>query len=135
MIFTAIDAQQFLNCIKLGVESVISAEPDITHFDTIGGDGDAGLTLKSGGEAILALLASKSLSPTNVIDAVVSIAASVEESMGGTSGGLYAIFLNSLANHLELAATEMGAKTAGIAVWSNALEVGVHPIFSCGQLY
>lgn len=88
--------------------------------------------MKSGGEGVLALLASNSISSTNVIDAVISIAGSVEESMGGTSGGLYAIFLNSLANHLELVAKDDGAKTAGVQVWSKALEVG-HPLLSLSE--
>jgi triose/dihydroxyacetone kinase / FAD-AMP lyase (cyclizing) len=33
-----------------GLKRLIVAEPDITHYDTIGGDGDCGIGLKRGAE-------------------------------------------------------------------------------------
>lgn len=117
------DPALFLRALEAGVKAVIAAEPEITRYDTVGGDGDAGHTLRAGGKAILALLDDDKVSQTNVIDAVVTIAGAVEESMGGTSGGFYAIFLNVLATQLAVLAQESGHEVASFAMWKRALEV------------
>jgi dihydroxyacetone kinase len=79
-----------------GLNKVIAVEPDVTRYNTIVGDGYFGIGLKRGAEAILEVL-NKS-KPTN--DALVflsRIIQSVETTIDGTSGALFAIFLNGLA--------------------------------------
>jgi hypothetical protein len=44
------DSEGFLNALKRACEAVVEAEPEITRQDVIAGDGDAGLTLRSGAE-------------------------------------------------------------------------------------
>lgn len=78
--------------LKAAVESVVAAEPDITHFDTVAGDGDAGLTLKVGGEAILEKLSVDAISSQDVVAAVVTISAVISKEMGGTAGKFYPSF-------------------------------------------
>lgn len=84
------------------------------------GDGDCGLCLKSGAEAVLAHI-KKGGMPSDAAKFVSQIAHIVESSMDGTSGAIYAIFLNSLAYSLSLE----GKSTKGIVtakLWANALK-------------
>jgi len=47
------DPEVFKSALKAGLERLISAEPDVTHYDTVVGDGDCGIGLKRGAEGIL----------------------------------------------------------------------------------
>lgn len=97
------------------LDCVIAAEPDITRFDTVVGDGDCGVGLKRGAEAVKKILTT---STTN--DAALwldDITACVESTMDGTSGALYAIYLNALAAALRRPRQE-GAATS--KVWASA---------------
>ncbi|OAA43525.1 dihydroxyacetone kinase [Beauveria brongniartii RCEF 3172] len=77
------------------LKSVIAAEPDVTRYDTVVGDGDCGIGLKRGAEAILKYLDQHPFTGDLVVD-VAGIVPVVENTMDGTSGALYAIFLNAL---------------------------------------
>lgn len=84
--------------VRSAASSVIEAEPEITRFDTILGDGDCGITLKSAASAILESLDSY---PTNTpADTILDIADTIERTVGGTSSAIYCIFLNALAGGL-----------------------------------
>jgi dihydroxyacetone kinase len=80
------------------VERVTQDEPQITKYDTIAGDGDCGETLLKGVKAV-----NEHFSPTSadldLIHIFQAIATTVERSMDGTSGAIYAIFLNALASN------------------------------------
>lgn len=79
-------------------------EPKITHYDTLVGDGDCGETLAAGANAILKALKDDSQFKEHLSDPVASlsqITEFVEDSMGGTSGGIYSIFLTALVQHLK----------------------------------
>lgn len=117
----ATDPNLFLSAIKAALKLVIAAEPEITRYDTIAGDGDAGLTLKAGAEGVEAKLAS--LAQDDVVKAMVQIGEVTEEAMGGTSGGLYSIFFSALAKGLLDAGKEKSAEKATAEVWSRGLEV------------
>jgi len=81
------------------LERVIAAEPNVTRYDTVVGDGDCGIGLKKGAEAVLEMLSTTQLSGDAVID-VSKIVQVVESTMDGTSGALYAIYLNALVHAL-----------------------------------
>ncbi|TVY76102.1 Dihydroxyacetone kinase, partial [Lachnellula suecica] len=83
-----------------GLQRLIAAEPDVTKYDTVVGDGDCGIGLKRGAEAVLKLLSEAQLSGDAVVD-LSKIVSVVETSMDGTSGALYAIYLNSLVHSLR----------------------------------
>ncbi|KAL3957515.1 hypothetical protein ACCO45_008093 [Purpureocillium lilacinum] len=89
------DAAAATTVLTRALESVIAAEPDVTRYDTVVGDGDCGIGLKRGAEAILKHIKDKPLTGDAVVD-VASIVPVVENTMDGTSGALYAIFLNAL---------------------------------------
>ncbi|KAL2851492.1 Dak1 domain-containing protein [Aspergillus pseudoustus] len=104
------------------LKRVISAEPKITHYDTIVGDGDCGVGLKRGAEAVLALLDDSSANLNDdVINTVNRIVGVVENTMDGTSGAIYAIFLNALVHGLR--EQDKGSETpANVDVWGTALK-------------
>lgn len=101
-----------------GLKRLIAAEPDVTRYDTVVGDGDCGIGLKRGAEAVLALISKEGVSGDVVID-LSKIVQVVENAMDGTSGALYAIFLNSLLTALRENAS---AGEATPEVWAKALK-------------
>lgn len=97
-------------------------EPEVTHYDTIVGDGDCGVGLKRGAEAIQALLDNASPALTDdIVNTVNRIVTVVENTMDGTSGAIYAIFLNALAHGLR-AQDQSSAVSATTEVWAKALK-------------
>lgn len=111
------DATLGMKALKAGLEYVVMAEPDVTRFDTVVGDGDCGIGLRRGAEAILEHLETKPLTGDAVVDAA-SVTSLIEMAMDGTSGAIYAIFLNALVHALStLAPGDASAK-----VWAAALK-------------
>lgn len=103
-----------------GLKKLIASEEDVTRYDTIVGDGDCGVGLKRGAEGILRLLGGGQVTadPAAVL---AKIAGVVEATMDGTSGALYAIFLNSLtANVRQLDSSSETQLTP--KMWAQALE-------------
>ncbi|KAF3991277.1 hypothetical protein FT663_01698 [Candidozyma haemuli var. vulneris] len=101
-----IDAAAFSENLKNALHLLIKKEPEITKYDTQVGDGDCGETLKAGADAILEALSSNKEFQANLSDVVATVSAIteiVEDKMGGTSGGIYAIYLTSFAKNLQQA--------------------------------
>ncbi|KAI5954661.1 DAK2 [Candida jiufengensis] len=99
-----IDPDKFRNNLVNALKNLLKEESNITHYDTIVGDGDCGETLASGANSILRALKDEKKFINNLDDPVASLSTIthlVEESMGGTSGGLYSIFLTSLVQNLQ----------------------------------
>ena len=104
------------------LKSVITAEPAITRYDTIVGDGDCGVGLKRGAESVLKLLEDPSSNLSDdLVTAVNRIVTIVENTMDGTSGAIYAIFLNALAHGLRAQDKKDTVTPASPAVWAEAL--------------
>ncbi|GIJ99826.1 hypothetical protein Aspvir_003834 [Aspergillus viridinutans] len=108
-----------------GLKRVIDAEALVTRYDTIVGDGDCGVGLKRGAEAVLSLLEDPSSNLTDdAVTAVNRIVTVVENTMDGTSGAIYSIFLNALAHGLR--AQDQGTPTPATAeVWADALKYSI----------
>ncbi|KAJ5817561.1 Dihydroxyacetone kinase [Penicillium robsamsonii] len=105
-----------------GLQRVINAEVEVTRFDTIVGDGDCGIGLKRGAEAIQSLLNDTTTPLTNdVVSTVARIVTVVENVMDGTSGAIYAIFLNALAHGL-LAQDTSSPTEITTQTWAKALK-------------
>ncbi|ORY73441.1 Dak1 domain-domain-containing protein [Leucosporidium creatinivorum] len=123
------DPKLFLSALSQALKLIIAAEPEITRYDTLAGDGDAGLTLKSGAEGVEARMASNGVSDKDVVKAMVAIGEVVEKEMGGTSGGLYSIFFSALAKGLLEAAKEKGEEKATAEVWARGLELALNTLY------
>jgi len=95
-----VDPEVFRKALFSGLERVIAAAPEVTKYDSLVGDGDCGTGLQRGAEAIQKMFIQKQ--PMNdVLLALMDIIHVVENTMDGTSGALYAIYLNMLAHNLR----------------------------------
>ncbi|ORX96488.1 dihydroxyacetone kinase [Basidiobolus meristosporus CBS 931.73] len=101
-------------------EAAIKEEPKITAYDTIWGDGDCGLTLKGGASAIKKAIEADQIpfDDQNPAATIMKISEIVEQTMGGTSGGLYCIFLDALANAFR---TSNSADLYAVKQWGTYL--------------
>lgn len=114
-----LNTEESKKVLKAGLDRVIVAEPDVTHYDTIVGDGDCGIGLKRGAESVLQLIASD-LDTQDAVIFMDRIISTIETSMDGTSGAIYAIFLNALAAGLRSQSPESGKKEVTTQVWAEA---------------
>ena len=82
------NVNQFCHTLSNALKALIKAEPEISRYDELVGDGDCGSALKKGAEAILQLISANNISPDAVIT-ISALAEVVEANMDGTSGALY----------------------------------------------
>ncbi|KAI8271905.1 Dihydroxyacetone kinase 1 [Colletotrichum sp. SAR 10_98] len=102
---------------------VIAAEPEVTKYDTLVGDGDCGLCLKTSAQAVLAYINQQQILETDAGKLVDNIARVVEANMDGTSGALYAIFLNALAHGLRTQSQQIQQEQQATSeIWAKALQ-------------
>ncbi|KAL1924590.1 uncharacterized protein VTP21DRAFT_4244 [Calcarisporiella thermophila] len=118
-----VDPELFSAALRSGCTSLIDAEPEITRYDSVAGDGDCGITLRNGAKVVLDALDSGKLPITDAAGTLMFISDLLEESMGGTSGALYCIFLNSLASNLRNFSSDANdTKRVDNEVWTKAIK-------------
>lgn len=93
----ALNPRLLESILRGGLIKLLSKELQITLYDTVAGDGDCGETLASGAHAILKAMDEKDVDLSDIVSSLESVAMIVEDNMGGTSGGLYSIFISALA--------------------------------------
>ncbi|KAL2131424.1 hypothetical protein VTI74DRAFT_5135 [Chaetomium olivicolor] len=116
--------QLFQNVISSVAQTVQRDEPLITKYDTIAGDGDCGTTLLTGANALAAYAKDMSSETVDVAMTFRQIASLIQETMGGTSGAIYAIFFNAVSTALERCAAGAG-RLAYSKVFAEALAQGL----------
>ncbi|CAO3593166.1 unnamed protein product [Absidia cylindrospora] len=82
------------------IQALVDTEPTITSYDTLLGDGDCGKTMVYASEAIEKQRRHYPLTSTS--QTLLALADIVDRSVGGTSSAIYCIFLNALANGLNI---------------------------------
>ncbi|KAH9885653.1 glycerone kinase [Xylariomycetidae sp. FL2044] len=83
-------------------EALIVAEPDLTKWDTVMGDGDCGETLNTGANCLIESLDTKKIAGNGSVIAVLQeVEEILEGKMGGTLGGILGIFFVSIRTSLE----------------------------------
>ncbi|KAI1466376.1 dihydroxyacetone kinase [Daldinia caldariorum] len=107
----------FNEALASGLQAIIAAEPEVTRYDTVVGDGDCGIGLKRGAEAVLSHIKEKPATGDVVVD-LARIVTIVENAMDGTSGALFAIFLNALVHSLRT----LAPGDASPEIWAAALK-------------
>ncbi|KAI4230178.1 MAG: hypothetical protein L6R36_000291 [Xanthoria steineri] len=114
-----VDPSVLKSSLKSGLNKLISCEAEVTRYDSIVGDGDCGVGLKRGAEGINQYLEEVDI-PTDALLFLTKIAGIVEATMDGTSGALYAIFLNALAANIR---KQDSANTTDLTplMWAHAL--------------
>ncbi|MGE0415508.1 MAG: dihydroxyacetone kinase family protein [Acetobacteraceae bacterium] len=100
-----------------------AAEPDLTAFDSVTGDGDLGLSLSRGAAAVRALPNGAWVSPH---DALVAMAGALRRAIAGSSGPFYAAGL------LRAASVLPPGQAATPVAWANALDAAVAAIAELG---
>ncbi|KAJ1974889.1 dihydroxyacetone kinase Dak1 [Dimargaris verticillata] len=127
-------SHQWKPAIIKACKAVITAEPTITHYDTVWGDADCGLTLKSGANAVLSGFDNQSnnlipLDPQQPDLTMAAISELVEDSMGGTSGGIYCIMLDALAAQLQSIREEIpNDQGPTLKQWATSLEAALETL-------
>ncbi|KAF2431308.1 putative dihydroxyacetone kinase [Tothia fuscella] len=116
--------------VTTALKRVIAAEPDITRYDTIVGDGDCGIGLKRGAEAVLEVFGT-SKETDDVLVFLQRVTKAIEASMDGTSGAIYAIFFNALTSGVREQSPTSSSPAAEVrekmqvGIWARALETSM----------
>lgn len=117
-----IDPSTLDRMLRGACEALVRAEPDLTRWDTVMGDGDCGETLKTGATSLLAALDSKKLAAAgSVVIVLQELEDIVESRMGGTLGGILGIFFVALRNAVESNVQEQGGASGAAEIWGRSL--------------
>jgi dihydroxyacetone kinase len=115
------DVKLFTHTVTRGLTSLIAAEPLLTRYDTLVGDGDCGNGLKRGAQAVQSFLDSGGVT-ADPVSTISRLATIIEESMDGTSGALTSIYLNAFAKALR----DHDGGEATVDVWAKAAVAAMH---------
>lgn len=118
-----VDPKQLESAIRRGCEATISAEPKLTEWDTVLGDGDCGEAVKGVSEAVIRILNEGGASSGSIVDFLNHITVAVDD-MGGTLGAILGILLSALTTALNTSPTYQSDKPVS-ATLSSALEQAV----------
>ncbi|XP_064600928.1 triokinase/FMN cyclase-like [Liolophura sinensis] len=120
-------AHLIFESVKACCETLISVEDILNQLDTECGDGDCGHTFKVGATAILSELNTEEI-PGLPIDCPYrlahNLASLVEESMGGSTGALYGLFMTAASGALKTSVTPVA--------WCEALRCGTDSVMRHG---
>ncbi|KAL2048188.1 hypothetical protein N7G274_000099 [Stereocaulon virgatum] len=117
-----LDPTRLRKTLEPALKKLIDAEAEVTKYDSVVGDGDCGIGLKRGAEAILKVL--PSISSDDAMMVFAKVCPTVENTMDGTSGALYAIFLNSLASNLRAQDTSSSTPVTN-EIWAKSLAMSI----------
>ncbi|KAF4595086.1 dihydroxyacetone kinase [Ophiocordyceps camponoti-floridani] len=105
--------------------ALVEAEPDLTRWDTVMGDGDCGQTLKTGSSAVLAALDRGLARSGSVGEVLLELEDVAESKMGGTLGGILGILFVSLRSAVEARVVDRRAGETTLTVWAAALSTAL----------
>lgn len=95
------DSKTVESILTQGCKNILKVEPQVTLYDTVAGDGDCGETLVAGANAITKSLSNNKLETQDAVKFLDVLGDLIETAMGGTSGGLYSIFISSMCAYLK----------------------------------
>eukprot|EP00743_Colponemidia_sp_Colp-15_P012173 GILK01013765.1.p1 GENE.GILK01013765.1~~GILK01013765.1.p1 ORF type:complete len:587 (+),score=81.25 GILK01013765.1:42-1802(+) len=107
--------------------AILQAEPQLTEWDTAIGDGDCGLTLSKGANAVLDQL--KHGVDHDPSTFLLKLSHVFESSMGGSSGALYCIMAKAAAGSMLRSSRQLDTA----ARWMNAFVSGVAAVLKYGR--
>lgn len=126
----AADPGAFDAAIERVCRALNAAEPEITRMDSIAGDGDCGLTLQAGANAVLQELKEGNAGGVDIIGTTLAVSNVAADKMGGTSGALYSIFFSALAQGLQSAAAAGKTDVVTQEVWAQALASALRNLYT-----
>ena len=114
--------QTLKSVLSPALNKLIASEAEVTKYDTVVGDGDCGIGLKRGAEATLDAITH--VASDDIMHTFAKICPTIEMAMDGTSGALYAIFLNCLASNMRsLSPSEL--TDVDVGMWAKALALSM----------
>ncbi|KAM5353494.1 hypothetical protein ACJ41O_000144 [Fusarium nematophilum] len=119
-----IDPALLEKMLRSACEALIQAEPHLTKWDTVMGDGDCGETLKTGAVSLIQALDDGLAKSGSVVAVLHELEDIVESKMGGTLGGILGIFFVSLRTAVE-SNVDVARSKGPIALWSQALSAAL----------
>ncbi|RSM20286.1 hypothetical protein CDV31_000780 [Fusarium ambrosium] len=119
-----IDATLLEKMLRSACDAIIQAEPHLTKWDTVMGDGDCGETLKTGATSLIQALDKGLARSGSVVAVLQELEDIVESKMGGTLGGILGIFFVSLRTAVEKN-SHIARSNGPIALWSEALSLAL----------
>ncbi len=112
--FTASENAQVAEVINKVTSTLMAAEKELNHLDSLVGDGDTGSTFAAGAAQIKAELQANNL-PLNDIGALLNvISEQLSTAMGGSSGVLLSIFFSAAGNDYTKNGNLVSALQAGL---------------------
>ena len=115
-----VDPATLEKMLRNACHELVQAEPDLTKWDTVMGDGDCGETLKTGAQALLSAVDGGLAKSGSVVKVLLELEEIVESKMGGTLGGILGIFFVSLRSAVEKSISEKSFSSTD-ALWGGAL--------------
>ena len=128
----AVNEKDLMASFQTACNALIAAKEEIDGVDSLVGDGDCGSTLARTADAILNEMVNKGKFTNengDIIQFLETLALVVENNMDGTSGALYAIFLNALAASLRAIGAKLSAqRLVERADWVQASVDALHAV-------
>lgn len=98
------DAELIRRILTKAATDVVNLEPQLTHWDTLVGDGDCGETCAAGAKAVLSHL--ETLATSDLVTLFRELTEVIDDAMGGTLGAIFSIFLAGITTATMAAAGE-----------------------------
>ncbi|KAH9892120.1 Dak1 domain-containing protein [Xylariomycetidae sp. FL2044] len=121
-----VDPKLLDEVIRTGCKAAIAAEPNLTKWDMVMGDGDCGEAVQGVSEAIIRKLDSGIASRGSVLEFLYSTTDAVDD-MGGTLGAIFGILLSAFSSSLKSKARALpeGSGPPEASTYSQALAEAV----------
>jgi dihydroxyacetone kinase len=116
--------RQLRKVLSAACEALIAAAPRLTELDQIVGDGDLGISLARGAAAVIDSLDAYPVD--NIAAALRDLGLTLQRTLGGTSGALYAVFFLRGAQRLR------AQSSTDVHVWAEAFRAGTEGIAELG---
>ncbi|KAI0020719.1 Dak1 domain-containing protein [Xylariomycetidae sp. FL0641] len=122
-----VDPQLLENVIRSGCKAAIAAEPNLTKWDMVMGDGDCGEAVQGVSEALLRCLDKGVAKRGSVLEFLFSITDSVDD-MGGTLGAIFGILLSAFSSALKAKVLSLNGSTPDASTYAQALADAVRTL-------
>lgn len=124
-----VDAKLLESALRTASESAIAAEPQLTKWDMVMGDGDCGEAVKTMCESLLGRLDGGAASKGSVLPFLNSLMGAVDD-MGGTLGAIFGILLSAFYSALRKNASEQNSSSSPIQLYAISLASAVESLKS-----
>ncbi|KAL1665340.1 Dak1 domain-containing protein [Schizophyllum commune] len=123
-----VDPTALQRTIRAAAEAVFAAEPDLTRWDTIVGDGDCGETCANGAKAVLASLDAGLGADGDLVGVLRALTELIDDTCGGTLGAIFSIFLAALTAEVRKVASEAPKTAVDLPFWGATASAAIETL-------